>query len=142
MLVRFVFLSCLNSTFNTCVTCSELGFLYHLNTAIEFHYHTYYQNINLTICSVFKTQMYKKIEAIYMTKEISQWLEVNSTDMENLHVSFLRLLICGRLTTLPKVLGNLTSLTTLGLFECWRLTTLPEGLGNLTSLTTLDLSVC
>ena len=44
-----------------------------------------------------------------------------------------------RLTTLPKSLGKLTSLTTLDLSRN-RLTTLPESLGKLTSLTTLDLS--
>ena len=36
-------------------------------------------------------------------------------------------------------LGNLTSLTFLGLSWCTSLGTIPEGLGNLTSLATFDL---
>ena len=44
-----------------------------------------------------------------------------------------------RLTSLPKSLGNLTSLTKLDLSGN-RLTSLPKSLGNLTSLTKLDLS--
>jgi hypothetical protein len=45
---------------------------------------------------------------------------------------------CSSLTTLPKGLGNLTSLTKFDLQGCSSLTTLPEGLGNLISWTKIQ----
>ena len=121
--------NCSNFIFDTCEICSEKVLPCYLNTTVEFCYHSNEQNIILTFCGALESQNYKKLEALYIDEEISQWLKDNSTRMKDLDVSSLRLLICKGLMTLPEGLGNLTSLTSLNLFGSESLTTLPEGLG-------------